>query len=55
MENIWDDLCQRADEISSPSWHGKVLQQREKEIEKGVDGFTNWEDAKEKMRESILL
>ncbi|KAB2835093.1 MAG: addiction module antitoxin RelB [Candidatus Brocadia sp.] len=24
METIWDDLCRKADSISSPSWHGEV-------------------------------
>lgn len=54
MENIWDDLCRRADEISSPSWHGKVLWQREEKVTKEVEGFTDWENAKKKIRESIL-
>ncbi len=53
MENIWDDLCRRADEIPSPPWHEKVLQQREKKVKKGVEKFTNWENAKGKIRESI--
>jgi hypothetical protein len=29
METIWDDLCHHADSISSPSWHAKVLKDRE--------------------------
>lgn len=53
MENIWDDLYRKVDEIPSPPWHGKVLQQREEKVKKGVEGFTNWEDAKEKIRESV--
>lgn len=53
MENMWDDLCQRADEIPSPPWHGKVLQQREERIEKGMEEFTNWEKAKENIKESV--
>ncbi|MEK9148675.1 MAG: addiction module protein [Candidatus Desantisbacteria bacterium] len=54
MENIWDDLCRRADEISSPSWHGKVLQQREERVKKGVEEFIDWESAKGRIRESVL-
>ena len=53
MENIWDDLCQRAGEIPSPPWHGKVLQHREERIKKGVKEFTNWEKAKEEIKESV--
>ncbi len=53
MENIWNDLCQRADEIPSPPWHGKVLQQREEKAKKGAGQFTDWENAKKKIRKSI--
>jgi hypothetical protein len=53
MENIWDDLYQRANEISSPLWHGKVLKQREEKVKKGVEGLADWENAKEKIRESV--
>ncbi|MEW6618722.1 MAG: addiction module protein [bacterium] len=53
MENIWDDLCRRADEISSPPWHGEVLQQREEKVKKGVEEFTDWENAKGKIKESV--
>ncbi|MFH0775591.1 MAG: addiction module protein [bacterium] len=53
MENIWDDLYRRADEIPSPPWHGKVLQQREEKIKKGIEEFTNWENAKGKIKESV--
>lgn len=53
MENIWDDLCRRADEISSFPWHEKVLQQREEKVKKGIEEFTDWENAKGKIRESV--
>jgi hypothetical protein len=29
MELLWDDLCQRPDEVPSPSWHEAVLKSRE--------------------------
>ena len=29
METIWDDLCRKADSISSPSWHEDVLTRKE--------------------------
>ena len=53
MENIWNDLCQHADEIPSPSWHGKVLKQRENDLKNGKDSFTDWEDAKRNIREAV--
>jgi len=46
MEKIWDDLCKKADSLSSPSWHKDVLHQREEKIKNGEDQFMDWEKAK---------
>lgn len=53
MENIWDDLCRKADGIPSPLWHKKILQQREENVQKGIDTFIDWSDAKKNIRESV--
>jgi hypothetical protein len=53
METLWDDLCKQAGNIPSPSWHGEVLQVREDGIEKGEDAFSDWDDAKKRIRDSI--
>lgn len=50
MEIIWDDLCRKADGIPSPSWHEKVLRQREHKIKQGDDEFLDWNDAKKQIR-----
>ena len=54
MEHIWDDLSRNAKKISSPIWHGKVLQQREENLNKGIDKLDDWENAKRKIRKSVL-
>ena len=41
METIWDDLCKKADSISSPPWHEKVLNDRENAISNGEDVFVD--------------
>lgn len=38
-ETIWDDLCRKADSLSSPSWYKEVLHEREERIKKGGEGF----------------
>ncbi len=48
MESIWDDLCARADSMTSPPWHADVLAEREAAIERGEDDFEDWETAKRK-------
>ncbi len=53
MEMIWDDLCKKADNISSPPWHEKILKAREDGIENGEDEFVDWNIAKKNIEDSI--
>ena len=53
METIWDDLCKKAENIPSPSWHKKVLQKREDIIKKGDEEFVDWDSAKKHIRDEI--
>ncbi len=53
METIWDDLCKKAESIPSPSWHKKVLQEREDRIKMGDEKFVNWNNAKKHIRDKI--
>ncbi len=53
METIWDDLCRKADSISSPSWHKKVLNERGERIKKGEEEFVDWSSAKKNIRNKI--
>jgi len=52
MESLWDDLCRRAEDISSPTWHHDVLVERERGVLAGEANFCEWETAKTKIRES---
>jgi hypothetical protein len=53
METIWDDLCKKADSLSSPSWHKNVLQEREEQIKNGDDEFMDWDEAKKHIRNTV--
>jgi hypothetical protein len=53
METIWDDLCKKADSISSPPWHEKVLNDREKAISNGEDVFVDLHTAKKNIENSL--
>ena len=53
METIWDDLCKRADSISSPFWHEKVLHDREEGIKNGSNDFVEWDRAKKNIQDKI--
>ncbi|KFO68733.1 hypothetical protein ER57_02055 [Smithella sp. SCADC] len=53
METIWDDLCKKADSISSPPWHEKILNDRENGISNGKDVFIDLNTAKKTIEKSI--
>jgi len=53
MESIWEDLCQHANELEPPEWHGKVLDALERAIEQGEETFEDWETAKRHIRDSL--
>ncbi len=50
MENIWNNLCKKADNLPSPSWHKDILQEREESIKKGDEKFVDWDKAKKYIR-----
>lgn len=54
MEIIWDDLCQNADNISSPAWHKDVLNEREEQVKNGKAEFIDWDNAKKQIRDKVL-
>ena len=55
METIWDDLCKKADSISSPPWHEKVLNDRENAISNGDDVFIDLHSAKKNIENSLCF
>jgi hypothetical protein len=54
IETIWDDLCKKADSLSSPAWHKNVLQKREEQLKNGDAQFVDWDKAKKDIRDKVL-
>lgn len=54
METIWDDLCKQADSLLSPSWHAKVLHEREKQEREEDVEFMDWDKAKKHIRDTLI-
>ena len=52
LEQIWEDLCRTPEDIPAPSWHADVLRARESRIREGSAQFTNWNEAKDRIRDS---
>lgn len=43
MEALWDSLIDEELEIESPEWHGDILEERKRKIEKGNAEFLSLE------------
>ncbi|MBI5524933.1 MAG: addiction module protein [Deltaproteobacteria bacterium] len=51
MEQIWDDLQRTAEAVPSPAWHADVLKARKRRAHRAVARFSEWQDAKKRIRE----
>jgi putative addiction module component (TIGR02574 family) len=53
IEAIWEDLRLNGDDLESPAWQGRELQEREEEIASGRATFIEWEKAKIEIRQNL--
>lgn len=53
MEELWADLSRKNGDYSPPAWHGEILAERKKLAESGEVGFTEWEKAKQEIRDRV--
>jgi len=53
MEAIWADLSNQGSGYAPPQWHNEILKERQKRIDSGDIGFTDWEVAKKEIRKRI--
>jgi len=51
MEQLWEDLCARAEGISMPQWHKDTLDERQQLIQNGEAQFEDWQTAKKRITE----
>ena len=53
MEVLWASLTQNEDQFESPSWHEKVLREREERMNSGQEIPIDWEVAKKQLRDEL--
>ena len=51
MEELWDDLRTRAEDVPMPQWHKDLLDERERLVETGEALFDDWNAAKKRITE----
>ena len=50
---LWADLSNQDSGYTPPQWHNEILKERQKRIDSGDIGFTDWEVAKREIRKRI--
>jgi hypothetical protein len=53
MEDLWNHVSRDQGVFTPPGWHGEVLKIRKERIGSGEMGFTDWEVAKEEIRDRL--
>jgi putative addiction module component (TIGR02574 family) len=53
MEALWNDLCQHEEALPVHDWQKEVLDERERQIERGEAQFVDWEEAKKRIAREI--
>ena len=49
MEELWDDLRTRAEDVPMPQWHKDLLDERGRLIESGQAQFDDWDAARKRI------
>ncbi len=55
IEILWADLSAEDSEIISPSWHQEALREAETLHAQGEAVFSDWKEAKERIRRTLLV
>jgi putative addiction module component len=53
MEELWDDLCRREEDVRVPQWHKDLLDERERLIDEGKAQFLDWKTVKKRIAERL--
>lgn len=51
LEDIWNSLKRTSKDIPTPIWHEDVLKAREMRVQEGSSVYSDWTDAKRRIRE----
>jgi hypothetical protein len=53
FEALWADLSRVPEQFQSPEWHEEILKERRQSVESGGDKFSDWEVAKQDIRNRV--
>jgi hypothetical protein len=50
MEAIWEDLSIEEEQVKSPDWHDKALQETARRLKAGQESIVDWQAGKKELR-----
>jgi len=54
MEQLWNELCRKPEDVPAPAWHKNILSGREKRVREGKAKLSNLADTKDKVRKASI-
>ncbi len=54
MEALWKNMSLKRENVESPDWHRKYLEEREKAIADGTDSFIDLDEFESDLRRRLL-
>ena len=51
LEMLWASLCSDPANISSPEWHGRILEERRQRLASGESTVSEWDAAKKRLQD----
>jgi len=55
LESVWSELSKEDKNLNSPDWHKNILKEREISLESNQAKFSNWNDAKERIKRNVSI
>ena len=52
IELLWASVSRKESQVSSPSWHGNVLNARREKVENGQETFLSLSELRDRLRKS---
>jgi hypothetical protein len=53
LERVWSSVASNESKFESPAWHLDVLKDREKLVRSGKAKFSDWSEAKDRIRKRV--
>ena len=55
LESVWSELSKEDKNLNSPDWHENILKERESSLGSNQAKFSNWNEAKKRIKRNVSV